>query len=115
MGWAETRQRARRKVHSNFSFPATYFAPGAVEGVPCRVRLHSELQTFGDLDRELFAKVISNINRIVFDTTEIVRPRKDGEVEVFYDDARMDSAGRFQIANLLPKTNEFLRVEVTLL
>jgi hypothetical protein len=114
--WAEVRQRARRAVHNTFSLPATYLAPGATaeEAISCNVRLHNELKMFGDLDRELFAQVISDQNRLVIDTVEVEIVQRLATVKVYADSARTILLGTCNIKNILPKTDEFLRVEVAL-
>lgn len=107
MGWAETRKKARRKVHSTFSLPAVYTSPAGVE-TPCMARKHNEMQTFGDLDREGYALNIEDVNRIIFDKLEVV-PERNGTVDFGV------GQGRFTITNLLPdSTDDFRRVEVTL-
>lgn len=109
MGWAETRQRARRTVHSTFSLPAVYTPPGVgAVAVPCNARMHNEMKEFGDLDREGFALNVEDVNQVIFDGLEVV-PEKRGTVSF--------GVGKvFQIENILPKTtDEFYRVSVTLL
>ena len=115
MGWAEIRQRARRVVHSTFSLPAVYTAPGiGAVPVPCMARMHNEAKLFGDLDREGYAQVIEDVNQVVFDALE-VEPAKNGVVTFYSDAARTIVVGVFEINNILPKTtDEFRRVEVTL-
>lgn len=106
MGWAEIRQRARRAVHSAFSLPAVYTAPGSAESVPCMARKHNETKVFGDLDREQYAQVIADVNQVVFDSIE-VEPERNGVVDFGV------GQGKFRITEILPKTtDEFRRVEV---
>jgi hypothetical protein len=107
MGWAETRQRARRVVHSTFSLSAVYTSPDGLTSVPCKARMHNEKKEFGDLDREAFALNIEDVNVVVFDQVEVT-PQKHGRVDFGPNKV-------FQIVNILPKTtDEFLRTEVTL-
>lgn len=114
MGWAETRQRARRTVHATFSLPAVYTPPG-IGAVPvnCMARMHNEAKLFGDLDREGYAQMIEDVNQVIFDALE-VEPVKFGVVTFYQDTARTVVIGTFEINNILPKTtDEFRRVEVT--
>ena len=108
MGWAETRQKARRAVHSTFALPAVYTPPGVgAVAMPCNARMHNEKQEFGDLDREGYAIRVEDVNQVIFDALE-VEPQKNGVVSF--------GVGKvFTITNILPKTtDEFRRVEVTL-
>lgn len=108
MGWAETRKKARRVVHSTFALPAVYTPPGGGPAVPCMARKHNEMKNFGDLDREMYATTIEDVNVVVFDSLE-VEPQKNGVVDFG------TGQGKFCIVNILPKsTDEFRRVEVTL-
>lgn len=108
MGWAETRKKARRIVHSTFSLPAIYTSKSGVV-TPCMARMHNEMKEFGDLDREGFVKNMEDVNQVIFDALE-VEPEKGATVQFpDYEDAL------FSIVNILPKsTDEFRRVEVTL-
>lgn len=83
MGWQETRRAARLAVHRQFAVPATYTAPapGAVP-VDCSVRLHTRIARFGDLDREGYAQVVEDINRVVFLQSEVPSPQRKGVVTI---------------------------------
>ena len=80
MGWADTRAAARLAVHQEFGLPATYTAPdvGAVP-LPITVRWHTKSVRHGDLDREGYAQQNEDVNRMLFDRTEIV-PIRNGVV-----------------------------------
>lgn len=107
MGWVETRKKARTIVHSTFSIPAVYTDPDGTV-TPCNVRRHNEMKEFGDLDREGFARVIEDVNQLVFDLEE-VEPVKNATI--FFAD--IDAT--FKITNFLPKTTDnYYRAEVTL-
>lgn len=109
MGWAEIRKKARRTVHSTFSLSAVYTDPDGTV-TPCMARMHNEMKEFGDLDREGFARVVQDVNQVVFDALE-VEPKKKGTVR--FDINGMEVT--FEITGFLPKTtDEFIRVEVTL-
>jgi hypothetical protein len=94
MGWAEIRQRARRTVHSAFSLPAIYYPPDGSPGVSCSARMHNEMRTFGDLDREGFAQNIEDVNQVIFDALE-VEPEKKGRID-------FGTGKVFRIENVLP-------------
>ena len=108
MGWAETRKKARRTVHSTFSLSAVYYPPDGGAAVPCKARKHNSMKAFGDLDREGFALNIEDVNQVIFDGLEVI-PQKLGVIDFGV------GQGRFEIVNILPdSTDEFRRVEVTL-
>lgn len=104
MGWADTRKKARRVVHSTFSLPAVYTAPGGGAGVACLARKHSKTMVFGDLDREQYAQMIADVDQVVFDELEVV-PVRGGIVD-------FGDAGKFRIEEVLPKTDDFRRCNV---
>lgn len=106
MGWRETRATARDAVHAAFGVPATYYAPGSETAVPVNVRHHSQIVPSGDLEREGYADQIIDVNRVVFDTTE-VSPVRKGRVVMPDDDVlylevfeRLDS-GRYAVWNVV--------------
>lgn len=107
MGWAETRNKARRVVHNTFALLAVYTSPLGVVTAGIHARMHNEKKEFGDLDREGFALSIEDVNQVIFDGNEIV-PEKKGVID-------FGGSKVFIITNILPKTtDEFMRVEVTL-
>jgi hypothetical protein len=83
MGWAETRKASRLQVHARFAVSATYTAPisGAVP-VDCKVRVHTKVSRFGDIDREGFAEVVQDLTRVIFLQSEVPEPRMNGVVAV---------------------------------
>lgn len=108
MGWAETRAKARRVVHSTFALPAVYTSKDGNTVVPCNARKHNELKTFGDLDREQYAQVVTDVNQVIFDSLE-VEPQKGATVDFGV------GQGKYEITLILPKsTDDFQRVEVVL-
>jgi len=76
VAWDEIRQDARLAVHSEFGRPASYLSltVGAVP-VPCTVRYHTRTVRQGDLDREGYAQVVEDINRVIFLRSEVVGER----------------------------------------
>ncbi len=82
MAWDDIRQEARLAVHREFGVPAVYQSPvSGAEPVPCTVRFHTRIARFGDLDREGFAQVVEDINRVIFMRSE-VDPLRRGTVTI---------------------------------
>jgi len=69
--WDELRRQTRQAVHATFAFPAIYTPPGGGVPVEINARLHTRVVRFGDLDREGFAQVIEDVNRVVIDLAEV--------------------------------------------
>lgn len=105
MGWKEIKERARGVVHSHLSVPAVYSSPDKLEEIVCDIRLHEERKMFGDLDREGFAKMIENVNQVIFDTAQ-VKPRRGGEVTI--------GIRTYTIDRVLPRDGRFQAAEVAL-
>lgn len=108
MGWAETRQEARLAVHSEFGVPASYLSPvPSAEPVPCTVRFHTRIIRQGDLDREGYAQVVEDINRVIFLRSE-VDPIRRGTVtidgrEFVLEVAEPSEDGLLAVWNVVPK------------
>lgn len=68
------RDSCRTKVHETFGIPAVYTPPGdgATPVNLTKARLHRNMVRQGDLDREGYAQVVEDVNRVVFDSDEIV-------------------------------------------
>lgn len=81
MPWDDIRSRARLSVHSHFGRDAVYVAPGSTRRIKVKVRVHTRIARFGDNDREGYADVVEDINRIVFLQSEVT-PTRGGEVTV---------------------------------
>lgn len=107
MGWADIRKAARRVTHATFSLPAVYRSADGNTETQCSARLHSEKKVFGDLDREGFARMLEDQNIVVLDIREIGTPEKNATVD-FGNNIIVE------IVNILPVTDDFIRVEVTL-
>lgn len=109
MGWYETRQEARLAVHREFGVPASYQSP--VSGslpVPCTVRFHTRTVNFGDLDREGYARVAEDINRVIFLRSE-VEPVRRGVVTIFAREFTLELAepsddGLTAVWNVIPNS-----------
>jgi hypothetical protein len=117
MSWREIRAQARDLVHETFCHPAVYTAPDGVTTTNVRVRLHSRLQIFGDLDREGYARVLEEVNHVIFDSTEVV-PRKNGTVNFAVDenfDPIVGLDAEYEIVNITPSAGDrYIKTGVTL-
>lgn len=84
--WRSQKQEAQLAVHRQFAVCATYTPPGVgASPVSVHVRHHTRIAQFGDLDREGFAQVIEDVNRMIFLSCE-AKPERKGVVEM--DDGR---------------------------
>lgn len=80
--WHDTRRNSRLAVHARFAVPATYTPPNGGVPVSCSVRLHTKIARFGDLDREGYAEVVEDVNRVVFLQSEVPEPARKGVVRI---------------------------------
>lgn len=96
MSWHTDRAAMREDVHGKFSRAARYFAPGSASYVVCSVRRHDNQARFGDLDRDGYAQVVEEVQRCVFDVTEVPSPEEKGRVH-FTEDGFV-----YRIATVLP-------------
>jgi hypothetical protein len=71
MSWADIKASMKRDVHTTFKLSAVYRAAGSETDVAIAARLHTSQAIIGDLDREGFAQVVQDINRVVFDMAEL--------------------------------------------
>jgi len=110
MDWGELRAAVRSTVHAVFARVATYQSPAYPAGYPptfamqqgtqalnpvdITVRLHTNIEVFGDLDREGYAQQSEDVNRMVFLSEEVV-PARGGIVT-------MDDGSVYQIRHVLP-------------
>ena len=110
MDWGELRAAVRNTVHSVFARSATYQSPSypaghpptfamqqgtmAVNPVDITVRLHTNIEVFGDLDREGYAQQAEDVNRMVFLSADIT-PARGGIVT-------MEDGSVYQIRHVLP-------------
>lgn len=117
MGWNEIRANSRDLVHDMFRRPAVYTAPDGVTTTNVWVRLHSKMQIFGDLDREGYARMIEEVNHIIFDSTEVV-PKKNGVVDFAVDELFQPLIGveaKYDIVNVTPPAGDrYIKTGVTL-
>lgn len=109
MGWSETRQAARLAVHREFGVPASYLAPtDGAEPAACTVRFHTRVARFGDLDREGYAQVVEDVNRVIFLNAEVTTARR-GVVTINSRDYVLETQepsddGLTSVWNVVPKT-----------
>lgn len=82
MDWSALKAEARKAVHDAFAVSVQYTPPGVPPqaAVPLTVRLHANIETFGDLDREGYARMVEETNRIVFMSDQSPLPLKGGFV-----------------------------------
>ena len=82
----DIRDQSRAAIHAKFALPAVISDSGGSAIGTAHVRLHlADSRAFGDLDREGFAQVIEDVNRMIFLTAE-AKPERKGVVEM--DDGR---------------------------
>lgn len=99
MGWADTKRQARLRVHAHFAVSAEYTGPAlGSSAIPCSVRVHTKIARFGDLDREGYAEVVEDINRVIFLQSEVTPARK-GIVTLY-------SGHQFAIETIEPPTDD---------
>lgn len=107
MGWAETRGLARAAVHEAFGLSATYLPPGGGPTITgLTVRWHSRTVRHGDLDREGYAQVQEDVNRIMVNTAEVPDPER-GAIITLTDDGR-----QYRIDYVLPFDGAFAPCDV---
>ena len=82
--WHELKQESRKAVHAAFGRSASYVL-GVNAPVTVDVRLHENVEQFGDLDREGYARTIETINKMIFMRDQIT-PQK-GAVVTLADDS----------------------------
>jgi len=108
MGWADIRSTARSVVHETFGLAATYLPPGVdpvlVEGLA--VRWHTRTVRHGDLDREGYAQVQEDVNRLMIDTAQVADPQRGGIITLT-DDGR-----QYRIDYVLPYDGAFAPCDV---
>lgn len=99
MGWSDIKRQARLRVHAQFAVSATYTPPGQGSApIPCQVRLHTKIARFGDLDREGYAEVVEDVNRIIFLQSEL-KPARKGLVTLY-------SGHQFTVDLIEPPTDD---------
>lgn len=74
--WFAIKAKMQQDVHSTFSASAVYRAAGTMFDQPVTVRLHTRQEIIGDLDREGFAQILQDLNRVVIDTEEVAAPAR---------------------------------------
>lgn len=83
--WNEVKITAREAVHRTFARSAVYrTSPDAVGSVNITARRHTKQQIMGDLDREGYARVLLDVNALVFDLNEIT-PANGGHITFVAD------------------------------
>lgn len=73
--------------------------------MPARIRLHTKFLTFGDLDREGYARAIDDVNQVRVDTGEVI-PKRGGLINFI-------GVAQYRIGDVIPeKDDEFWVCEV---
>lgn len=73
--FAKVKAQVRRKVHETFGVQAFYKDDSFSTPQEIRVRWHSRIDRFGDLDQQGYAEFIQGIDRIIFEAAEARRLR----------------------------------------
>lgn len=85
----DLKRRMRADVHKTFALPALYRDATMGAPVDVTIRWHSRVDEFGDLAEQHFAKIVDNVDRIIFDSAELVEkgitPRQHGTVTITED------------------------------
>lgn len=110
MGFQDAKRAARRKVHGTFSVPAKYFAPDAIDGVDCTVRVLDVQLTSGDVDSMGWARKWASNPNIVFLTSE-ASPKRSGRVLVYSDVTRTLLDAEFMVEAVQPVYGETVTAE----
>jgi hypothetical protein len=84
--WFTVRRQARRDVHDAFSLIASYSDSTPASATGLHVRWHSRFTAaIGDIPGGDYARVMENIDRLIFDLDELTVTLKRGGVVVFDD------------------------------
>lgn len=83
--WVALRRQARQDIHAAFAVSAEYTDDDVTVAVPLHVRWHDKFTTaIGDIGGGEYARVFENIDKILFDPTELttqgLTPKRGGIV-----------------------------------
>jgi hypothetical protein len=76
VNWFEVKSKMQQDVHATFAVPAIYRAAGTMYNLNITARLHTSQEIIGDLDREGFAQILQDVNRVVLDISEVAAPTR---------------------------------------
>lgn len=82
--FASAKALVRQTVHETLGVPGLYQDHSMSVPEPIRVRWHSKIDRFGDLESSGYAEVIEGIDRVIFQATEAraVGVRSGGTVTI---------------------------------
>lgn len=99
--FAELKSQVRQVLHENLAVPARYFDDALGMPVDLRIRWHTKIDRFGDIENLGYSEVVEGINRVIFNRTELVEKgvvlRSGGSVTIVadgYDDVELILATR---------------------
>lgn len=104
MGLRSVKENARKQVHAAFSYPADYFAVGAVDPTPCDVRVNYNQQRInaGDIESEGFVERAEEDIVLRFLLSEIPAPQYGAKVRVYVRESDPTYYEEYIIQRTLP-------------
>lgn len=116
MGLRSVKENARKQVHAAFSYPADYFAVGAVDPTPCDVRVNYNQQRInaGDIESEGFAQRAEEDIVLRFLLSQLV-PQRGAKVRVYVSEKDPDYYEEYVIERPLPPYGQTQDAEVRML
>ena len=103
MNWGDLKRGARDAAHGAFKRFATYTAPApGATPVNCDVRLYGRVRTFGDNDREGYAQVVDEVEKVQFDLAQIAAPARLGVVKLYSNVERTSFLAEFTVDTVVP-------------
>jgi hypothetical protein len=113
MDWAEIRRQARATIHEHFGREVEYVGPTGGASQRTSARIHTQNVLVGDLDREGYPRIMEDVDRVIFLTSEVQRLgiRRGGTVTLpaglsyrleIREPARDDFTVEFQVKRVDP-------------
>lgn len=68
--FAEVKRKTRGVVHATLGVSASYQDSSMSAPVPVRVRWHSKIDRFGDMENAGYAEVVEGIDRVIFEAAQ---------------------------------------------
>lgn len=120
--FAAAKTQARRAVHKTLAVPAVYVDDSMNGPMDIRARWHSRINRFGDLDRQGYAEIIENIDRIIFVPSDHAgfMPKRGGRVTfaqygaTFELDTREPKDGPLEVVWLVTRLKDNIAVPLAL-
>ena len=107
MSFADEVAFARNVAHEELGMEAFYQAPGPGRGIiPTHVRLIRHRVLHGDLDRQGFAAVEEDVNKVILDTTSVGEPLERASLNItglglYRIDTIDPEDGRYRACNVI--------------